>query len=206
MSFPVVLDACVLIPMPITDLLLRLATAKQFRPLWSDEILDEVERNLVGKLSKEPSSARRRVDAMRNFFPDALVENYESLVPGMTNDLKDRHVLAAAVRAGAELIVTFNGKDFPATSLRPYDIGVRSTDDFLLDQLDLDTPTVCAIAHEVVTDMRNPKITWGEYLHGLSQAGLPLFANELAQKAPSFAAGHEGAPQRRFGQSRTVDN
>lgn len=179
MSFPVVLDACVLIPMPIADLLLRLATAKQFRPLWSEDILDEVERNLVRKLNKDPSRARHRVDAMRTFFPDALVENYESLVPRMTNDPKDRHVLAAAVRAGAELIVTLNGKDFPTTSLRPYDIGVRSPDDFLLDQLDLDSETVCAITHEVVADMRNPKVTWDDYVRGLSSSGLPLFANKL---------------------------
>lgn len=135
MSFPVVLDACVLIPMPTADLLLRLATAKQFRPLWSNKILDEVERNLVKKLNIKPSQARSRVDAMRNFFPDALVEHYEGLIPAMTNDPKDRHVLAAAVRAGAELIVTSNTKDFPATTLNPYDIGVRSPDDFLLDQL-----------------------------------------------------------------------
>ncbi|MGY4844783.1 hypothetical protein ACW9PK_08500 [Kocuria sp. MNB10] len=68
----------------------------------------------------------------------ALVENYESLVPAMTNDPKDRHVLAAAVRSRAELIVTSNQKDFPATALKPYDVAVRSPDDFLLDQLDLD--------------------------------------------------------------------
>ena len=126
MSFPVVLDACVLIPMPIADLLLRLATAKEFRPLWSDEILNEVESNLVKKLHKDPHSARRRVNAMRGFFPDALVENYESLVPAMTNDPKDRHVLAAAVRSRAELIVTSNQKDFPVTALKPYDVAVRS--------------------------------------------------------------------------------
>lgn len=191
MSFPVVLDACVLIPMPIADLLLRLATAKQFRPLWSDEILDEVERNLVIKLNKEPSKARRRVETMRNFFPDALVENYESLVPGMTNDLKDRHALAAAVRAGAELIVTFNGKDFPTISRRPYNVGLKSPDDFLLDQLDLNTPTVCEIAREVVADMSNPHVTWDDYIRGLSQAGLPLFADELARNAPLFATGDD---------------
>ncbi|WP_216594092.1 PIN domain-containing protein [Kocuria marina] len=67
-----------------------------------------------------------------------MVENYESLVPAMTNDPKDRHVLAAAVRSRAELIVTSNQKDFPATALKPYDVAVRSPDDLLLDQLDLD--------------------------------------------------------------------
>ena len=182
MSFPVVLDACVLIPMPIADLLLRLATAKQFRPLWSDEILNEVERNLVKKLHKDPHSARRRVNAMRDFFPDALVENYESLVPAMTNDPKDRHVLAAAVRSRAELIVTSNQKDFPTTALKPYDVAVRSPDDFLLDQLDLDPSTVVRIAEEVVADMRNPTITWNGYLEGLARAGLPLCATELEKR------------------------
>lgn len=199
MSFPVVLDACVLIPMPIADLLLRLATAKQFRPLWSDEILNEVERNLVKKLHKDPHSARTRVNAMRDFFPDALVENYESLVPAMTNDPKGRHVLAAAVRSRAELIVTSNQKDFPTTALKPYDVAVRSPDDFLLDQLDLDPSTVVRIAKEVVADMRNPTITWNGYLEGLARAGLPriCYGTRKADRRSRLEASSKGHPTMR---------
>ena len=112
----------------------------------------------------------------------ALVENYESLVPAMTNDPKDRHVLAAAVRSRAELIVTSNQKDFPATALKPYDVAVRSPGDFLLDQLDLNPSSVVRIAEEVAADMPNPKITWNGYLEGLACAGLSLFATELEKR------------------------
>lgn len=121
MAFSVILDACVLAPHPLYDTLLRLAEADLFRPLWSDQILAEVERTQTTKLGQPPPKARRRIQQMRRAFPDALVENFEDLIPAMTNDRKDRHVLAAAVRSGASLIVTANLKDFPRDSLRPYD-------------------------------------------------------------------------------------
>lgn len=73
MAFPVLLDACVLVPIQTTDLLLRLASTKLFRPLWSDEILNETERNLIGKLAMSPDRARARMDTMRRVFPDAMV-------------------------------------------------------------------------------------------------------------------------------------
>lgn len=179
MAFPVVLDACVLIPMPIVDLLLRLADSKQFRPLWSMDILDEVERNLVSQLGLEPAKARKRVTTMRDYFPDAMVSDYESLVPAMMNETKDRHVLAAAVRSGAELIVTDNVRDFPRVAVRPFDISVISADDFLLDQLDLHPARVLEVARCIVEEMRDPRITWDDYLDGLDSCGLKLFAREF---------------------------
>lgn len=101
MRFPVLLDACVLVPYPLCDLLLRLADADMYRPLWSAQILDEVERTLINRMGVSPAKARRRLDQMRSAFPTASVEGYQDLVPAMTNDPKDRHVLAAAVRARA---------------------------------------------------------------------------------------------------------
>jgi hypothetical protein len=74
---------------------------------------------------------------MQRAFPDAEVRGYEALVESMTCDPKDRHVLAAAVRSQSEVLVTFNGDDFPEKSTAAYDIEVINTDDFLLDQLDL---------------------------------------------------------------------
>ena len=123
MTFPVVLDACVLVPHPLFDTLLRLADVGLFRPLWSDQILVEVERTLTGKRGLSAQKARHRVRQMARAFPDAMVEGYEDLIPAMTNDPKDRHVLAAAVRSGASLIVTANLKDFPRTSMHEYDRG-----------------------------------------------------------------------------------
>lgn len=116
MAFPAFLDACVLLPISLTDTLLRLAQANTYRPLWSDQVLDEVERNLP-KVSDAvtPQKARKRIDAMRGAFPDAMVTGYEALISAMTNDEKDRHVLAAAVKGGAEVVVTANLE----TSRRP---------------------------------------------------------------------------------------
>lgn len=136
MRFPVVIDACALIPYQQCDLLLRMAEQDMFQVLWSDEILEEVRRNLP-KLGVPAKNARRRVAAMRDTFPNATVVGYSDLVPSMRCHKKDRHVLAAAVRSGAQVIVTANLKDFPDESLAPYDIEAVHPDSFLLSQLDL---------------------------------------------------------------------
>lgn len=178
-GFPVVLDACVLLPMATCDLLLRIADAKEYRALWSQGILDEVERNLRTTFNLTPERARWRVGNMQRHFPDAQVLGYESLIPNMSNDPKDRHVLAAAVRANADLIVTFNLKDFPQSALAPYDISAVHPDVFLCDQFDLNPPKVKQIAEDIVRDMKNPSMTHSEYLEGLKRAGLPNFAELL---------------------------
>lgn len=72
------------------------------------------------------------------YFADAWIEDYDPLIPTMTNHPKDRHVLAAAVRTGAQTIVTFNLKDFPEASLTPWNVEAQSPDDFLVHQYHLD--------------------------------------------------------------------
>ena len=113
--------------------------------------VEEVERNLP-KVGLTPGKATHRVGVMRREFPDALVTGYEPLVEAMTNDAKDRHVLAAAVRAGAEIVVTANLQDFPKAACVPYDIGVVHPDDFLLDQLDLYQRETLRCLREMVAD------------------------------------------------------
>lgn len=193
MAFPVVLDTCALFPIALTDLLLRLAEARAFRPLWSDEILVELERNLVAKGKASPVRARKRVTRMREHFPDALVEHYEDLIPSMTCDPKDRHVAAAAVRSNAELIVTFNLKDFPVTALRAYDLEAISPDDFLLDQLDLFPEITLDCLRRQATDYENPKVTIAELLDALDNLGLPLFVQAVRDKM-TVAAQNPVAP------------
>jgi hypothetical protein len=117
MSFPVFLDTCVLYPVTLADLILRIAEAGVFRPHWSADILDELTRNLADIPGVGPESAAWRVDAMVAAFPDASVTGYESLVDGMSCREKARHVLAAAVHSDCQVIVTFNLKDFPPESL-----------------------------------------------------------------------------------------
>ena len=79
----------------------------------------------------------RRLDAMRDAFPEAMVTGHESLVESMKNDLKGRHVLAAAVRCGAHAIITDNVRHFPPESLEPYGLECMPADKFLEDQYHL---------------------------------------------------------------------
>ena len=88
--------------MPLCDTVLRLAAAELFEPYWSETILEEVRRNLVEDGRSSISSATARIAMMRVHFPEAIVYGHDSLIPAMTNHPKDRHVLAAAVKAGAD--------------------------------------------------------------------------------------------------------
>lgn len=134
-----VLDACVLVPMPIADTLLRLADPPGlFEARWSEEILAEVSRTLIGRFGKSPETARYRENAIRDSFPDSLVVNYERLIAGMENHPKDRHVLAAAVECNADYLVTLNLKDFPAKAAEKYRIEVIGPSAFLNHLWDLD--------------------------------------------------------------------
>jgi predicted nucleic acid-binding protein len=133
--FAVVLDTCVLYPAHLRDTLVRLAERGLYRPLWSSDIIDERHRNLVGLISE--TVADRLIGVMAHAFPDASVSGYHALIDGLSCDPKDRHVLAAAVRADAAAIVTFNLVDFPDESVAPFVLEVLHPDAFLLDQLDL---------------------------------------------------------------------
>jgi predicted nucleic acid-binding protein len=133
-----VLDACVLIPMPVADTLLRLAEEPSFyTPRWSEDILGEVRRSLCSKFGYSEKQATRRLTTMDAAFPEAMVTGYESLIDSMKNHPEDRHVLAVAVRCGAHAIVTNNQKDFPRESLEPFGLECVSADKFLEDQYHL---------------------------------------------------------------------
>ncbi len=118
--------------MPVADTLLRLAEPPAlYRARWSDGILAEVTRNLIGRFGKSPEQVRYREFAMRKFFPDSLVKDYEPLIAEMKNHPKDRHVLAAAVACRADSVVTFNLKDFPSEAVDKYDIAAVAPSKFL---------------------------------------------------------------------------
>ena len=93
MTFPALLDTCVLYPAYLCDTLLRLAEAEAYRPLWSADILIELKRNVV-EAGIPADRVDRRIAQMSHSFPDAMVTGYDSLIDGMTNDPKDRHILA----------------------------------------------------------------------------------------------------------------
>jgi hypothetical protein len=133
-KFTVVLDACVLVPMPLADTLLRLAAGPHlYLPKWSDQIMIEVSRTLQQDFNLSHEKAMYRESQIRRHFPEAWIEGHEHLIPAMTNHPKDRHVLAAAAHAGVKVIVTYNIKDFPRSSLTPYSITAQGPSAFLKD-------------------------------------------------------------------------
>ena len=129
--------------MPLADTLLRLAAAPGlYLPKWTDQIMIEVSRNLRENFGLSAEQAACRESEIRRHFPEAWVDGYQELIPSMTNNEKDRHVLAAAVRANVELIVTYNAKDFPHAALAPYSITVQGPSTFLTTLYQLDPNAV----------------------------------------------------------------
>ena len=175
-SFAVVLDTCVLLPAALRDTLLRTAAIRLYRPLWSNDILDELRRNLRENRGLADEQADRLIMMMRLSFPEACVDGYHSLISQMTNDSKDRHVLAAAVKAGAQTIVTMNLSDFPKSALAPYDVEAQSPDEFLCNLYDLAPQSVSRIVGEQASDLRKPPMSVDDVVA------------ELAKNAPAFAA------------------
>lgn len=180
MSGPtVVLDACALVPIRLATTLLWLAEAGLFHPLWSETILDEVQRNLP-KMGVTPAQAGRRVSMMREAFgAEALVDSFDDLIPDMGCDPKDRHVLAAAVRGGADAIVTFNLRDFPDDAVAEHGIKVIHPDYFLLHLLAEHPTTVLGVLEDEVAAFRNPQQTPKQFMASLTPT-VPTFANLAA--------------------------
>ena len=115
------LDACVLYPAPVRDLLLSVAAEGLYDPVWTQVIQDEWINNLLinrTDLKREKLIATTR--AMNIAFPQANIMHYKRLLNQLTlPDENDRHVLAAAISGKAQLIITFNLKDFPMKNLKP---------------------------------------------------------------------------------------
>jgi len=117
---------------------------------------------------------------MREAFDDATVVGWEELEPGIyLPDTDDRHVVAAAVRGGAQGIITANTKDFPAVALKPLGLEAVHPDDFLLDQLDLSPPTLLQVIREQSAHTRRPPLTPRDLATLLGRAGVPDFADEI---------------------------
>src|SRR5436309_1666175 len=124
-SVPVaVVDANVLFPLSLRDVFLRAVEKGLYRLQISQQIWDEVVRNLVATARMTPERAAYLDARVQGFLSenDAFAGGYEALIPTLTNDANDRHVLAAAVHAQAEIIVTFNLRDFPPDALTPHNV------------------------------------------------------------------------------------
>ena len=177
-DFLVVLDACVLIPAPLRDTLLRLAEhPRLYVPRWSETIIAETVRNLEGRIGLSADKTAYLVAQLREHFGDSWVTGYEPLIDRMTNDTKDRHVLAAAVKCGAPLIVTYNKRHFPTAATEPWDIEVQGPSAFLKSQYDLNPSVVIDKLH---AQARNLGRTLPEQLAVLRKA-VPSFVDAVRQ-------------------------
>ena len=148
--FIVVLDANVLFPFTLRDTLLRAAAADFYQLRWSSEILEEMAANLVSSSTMSAGKAARLRATMERAFPEAGVSGYEPLVAAMRNDPKDRHVAAAALEAGAQVIVTSNLRHF--TQL-PEGIDAQPPDQFLSNLFNLDPEGFIELLREQADDL-----------------------------------------------------
>ena len=182
-TFTALFDANVLYPAPLRDLLMWLALENLFRARWSNAIHEEWIGNL---LENRPDLTREKLertrDLMNRAVPDSVVEGYEDLIAGLTlPDPDDRRVLAAAVRAGAAVLVTFNLADFPREALRPHGIEPCHPDDFIAQLLDEHPGAVCGAIKKHRDSLKNPPRAVAEYLETLAAQSLPQTVTRLQQ-------------------------
>ncbi len=159
-----------------------LGLSGRFRARWSAQIHDEWKRNLLAnRPDLNASQLGRTSDLMDNAIPGALVTGHEDLIAGLQlPDPDDRHVLAAAIRCNASVIVTFNEKDFPMSVLAPYGIETQHPDVFADSLFDLDHAAVVAAAQRQRRNLRNPPIDVDKYLETLLRQGLVQTVKSLA--------------------------
>lgn len=180
MSFVVLLDANVLFPFTLRDFLVTLATTELYQAKWSEQIHDEWIRNVLKDRPELADVLPRTRSLMDAAVPDCLVTGFEGLIESLElPDPNDRHVLAAAIRCGAQIIVTKNLKDFPSEILEQFGIEAQHPDEFLDYQFGLRPNLVVRAAKEQRKRWKNPPLTAEEYLERLSSQGLVVTAEKL---------------------------
>jgi hypothetical protein len=165
----------------VRDTVLRLSERRLFLARWSEHIISELDRTLI-----RFGVARDRVDhllsELKNHFPDAWIEpSYRDLIPKMHNEHKDRHVVAAAVQGGCELIVTYNLKHFKQEHLQPFDVTACHPDEFLIDLYHLNPEVVVHALHQQGSALRE-KQTLTDVLERLRIARCNRFADLIAER------------------------
>lgn len=183
----VVIDACVLCSTLKRHLILTLAEAKLFRVQWSEKILDETEKAITIILSKrDHSDAAERAgqarELMRQAFVEATVANYDARGKEIAHlpDEGDRHVIAAALKCQADIIVTENLRDFPRKVLSKYGIEAKSTDAFVTDIIDLNPTIAITAIRRMRLRLDIPKEHVDVLLQDLNRIGLKQVAKMLS--------------------------
>lgn len=173
-DFRVVLDACVLANFRVCDVLLSLAESPRlFLPFWSEAILDETQRTQTNKLGWPEAIAESFRNEITSCFPEAMVAGFAHLLDQCSNDPKDRHVLACAIHQKAELILTFNLRDFPTASLSRWQIEAKHPEEYLLALYSMEPISVVhrleTIARDRAEDFEDYMLALGRSLPGFSQ-------------------------------------
>lgn len=181
MTAVAVLDACVLYPVSLRDVLLRCAEADLFRLVWSERILQETKGAVLNTRPDIPEVNLDRILAMmRGSFPDVEPDGWEELEGRMANHPNDRHVLAVAIAACADLIVTSNLKHFPDSACDPFGIEAIGPDHFLCRLLGASREAMHSIIVQMAADCWNPPMTPAEVIASIGRFA-PEFAAELTR-------------------------
>lgn len=179
-----VLDSCVLFPAQLRDIFMHLALKGVFRPRWSDEIHNEWIRAV---LQNRPDLTNEQLQRTR-FLMDSnvigcLIKNYENYIPNINlPDENDHHVVAVAIKSKADVIFTFNLKDFPEQELNNFNIIALHPDIFLEQLLIHNTAKFIDAMEEQIKMLKNPPISKKEFVKILQNSKLPQTATRLNQK------------------------
>jgi hypothetical protein len=183
------LDASALAGALKRDLLLTLAEAEFFRARWSLPVLDETQeaiRRILSEKADEADPAGTAAcarAAMERAFGDAVVEDFESFLPICKAlalpDPGDAHVLAAAMKTRADVLVTDNRKDFPDALMTALNMEARSADEFIADTAMLDPGRAVAAVRRRRESYRNPALTADQFLLVMEARGLLETADAL---------------------------
>ncbi|MEJ7830565.1 MAG: PIN domain-containing protein [Segetibacter sp.] len=173
-KFTAILDANVLYPAPIRDLLLHLANVELYIPKWTEIIQEEWISNLLLKRTDlKRESLEKTKEAMNAAFPDSNITNFQEIIDSLSlPDKDDRHIVAAAIRSKADVIVTFNIKNFPKGYLKLYDIEAQHPDDFITNLINLNKLKSLEALNNQVKNLRNPPKSKDEVLNTLENSGL----------------------------------
>lgn len=169
-----VLDACLLYPAGLRSLMMWLAVHDAIRPRWTDEIHAEWIRNvLANRPDLLPGQLERSRTLMVSHVEDCLVTGSENLIPPLVlPDPNDRHVLAAAIAAEADAIITWNLRDFPERSLTEFGIGILTPDQLVSDLPRENSELVIRAMKEHRSSLRHSPRTTADYLDNLAAQGL----------------------------------
>ncbi|OQW85788.1 MAG: PIN domain-containing protein [Rhodoferax ferrireducens] len=178
--YTAILDANVLYPNLLRDILLSLAAAGLYHARWTARINAEWTLNLVANRPDIAPKIELLLEQVNLAVPDCLVEDYEFLIDSLVlPDADDRHVLAAAIVGHADSIVTSNLKDFPEKVMAQYDIEAQHPDDFIMNQLELKPFEALEVFKRVRAKRRNPACSASELIDMVEKNGLPQTAQHL---------------------------